>query len=113
MTPVTSACQPGGGEESLQEKIPLPMPAEVPLDPPERRTKAIAVLIAGGSLSSDKMAYCTRVLPDLSFSAALTAISPLSDLLVFAHVFHHRQQGLLAGCSQGVCCSFPEVLSLK
>lgn len=58
MTPVTSPCQPGGEEESLQEKIPLPTPAEVLLDPPVQRTEAIAVPVTGGGLSSDKMAYC-------------------------------------------------------
>lgn len=56
MTPVTSPCQPR--EESLQERIPLPTPAEVLLDPPAWRTEAIAVPVTGGGLSSDKMAYC-------------------------------------------------------
>lgn len=110
MAPVMSPCQPGGGEESLQEKIRSLTHAKVLLDQPEWRTKAIAVPIRGGGLSSGKMAYCTWVLPDLSFSAA-TVIS-LSDL-VLAHAFHHPCWGLLAGCLQGVCCSFPEVLSLK
>lgn len=79
--------QLGGGEESLQEKVTLLTPAKVLLDPPEQRTKVIAVPMAGGRLSPDKMAYCMWILPDLSFSAAQHAISPLSDLLVFACVF--------------------------
>lgn len=37
----------------------------------------------------------------------------LSDLLEFDPVFRGPCWGLLAGCSHGVCCSFPEVLSLK
>lgn len=112
MTPVMSPCQPGGGQESLQEKIPSLTPAKVLLDQLEWRTKAVAVPIAGGDLCSDRMAYCTWVLPDLSCSAAPTVISPISDL-VLARVFHHPQWALLAGFLQGLCCSFPEVLSLE
>lgn len=42
-----------------------------------------------------------------------TVISLLSDLLVFDYVFRGPCWGLLAGCAHGVCCSFPEALSLK
>lgn len=72
----------------MQEKIPLLTLAKVLLDQQEWRTKAVAVPVTGGGLCSDKMAYYTWVLSDLSFSASPTVIYPLSDLLL-ARVFHH------------------------
>lgn len=64
-------------------------------------------------LSSDKTSWYTQGLPDLICSVTPTVISLLSDLLVFDSVFPGPCWGLLAGCAHGVCCSFPEALSLK
>lgn len=95
-------------------EIPLLTPAKVPLDCPEWRMDAIAEPLMGGPcLSSNIMSWCTWGLPDLVCSVTPTVISLLSGFLVFDCVFHGPCWGLLAGCSHGVCCSFPEVLSLK
>lgn len=85
-------------EESLQGKIPLLTPAEVPLDCPEWRMNGIAEPVTGGGspcLSSVTMSWYTERLLDLICPVTPTVIPLLSDLLVFDSVFLGPCWGLL------------------
>lgn len=114
LTPVMSALQSRGEERSLcrrkSHRRHLPRYHWI-LQSAELK-QLLCPLQEGVSLLTKRFAACC-FLPGPSFSAAPAVISPLSDLLVFARVFHHPRWGLSAGCSQGVHCSFPEPLSLE